>query len=449
VTNVLILMSDEHNFRVSSVYAHTMVDTPNMDRLAAEGVVYDAAYCPSPLCAPSRSSLMSGLPVHQNQVYNNCSVMQFEHPSYGSELDRQGIYSAYIGKTDVYRSGVELGFTEMISPGDRKPPGDINFSRQPLSVRDDGAARADGYGVKDDAFARDTRNVDQAVAWLSDTAPRLDLPWTLTVNINAPHFPHFVTADLWEKYRDSADLPSHGADAESANHPYALDLRKHFQTDAISADQARGLRRGYLGGVDFVDAQLGRLLDVLEATGQRDGTVVAYASDHGEMLGKFGMWWKCSMYEDSVRVPLIMSGPDFARGTRIGTPVSLLDLQSSMFRATGAERPNHWWGTPLQDVTGDDPDRIAFAEYHGHGTRSGSFMIRKGDWKLLYHAAAPHQLFDLSIDPEELENRYETEPETASDLEAELRQLCSPELENRRAHDFEHAQMASLNRTSA
>lgn len=449
MTNVLILMSDEHNVNVSSVYGHAGVDTPNMDRLAAEGVVYDAAYCPSPLCAPSRSSIMSGLPVHQTRVYNNCCVIRFDYPSYGSVLAEQGVHSAYIGKTDVYSAATRLGFTEMIDPGERKHPGDTNFSRQPLSIREDGVARADGYGVRDNVFAKDTHLVDRAVEWLSTTAPQVEAPWTLTVNTGAPHFPHFVTPELWDKYTDAADLPAIGSDADPANHPYAQDLRKHFQTDRISETQIRGLRRAYLGCVEFVDSQLGRLLDTLEKTSQREDTLVVYTSDHGEMLGKFGMWWKCSMYEDSIRVPLIVSGFGFAQGMRIGTPVSLLDMQASMFRATGAARPESWWGSPLQDVSANDNDRVVFAEYHGHGARSGSFMVRKSVWKLLYHAAAPHQLFNVIDDPDELDNRYEVEPGIAADLERELRRLCSPERENQRAHDFERLQRAKLNEMPA
>lgn len=152
------------------------------------------------------------------------------------------------------------------------------------------------------------------------------------------------------------------------------------------------------------------------------------------------------MYEDSVRVPLIVSGPGFRSGTRTDTPVSLFDLQATIFRATGADRPKDWWGDPLQDVTAHDQHRVVFAEYHGHGTRSGTFMIRKGAWKLLYHGAAPHQLFNLIDDPEELHNQYEHESDIASDLESELRRLCSPELEIQRAHDFERRQLEDLSR---
>lgn len=444
MTNVLMLMSDEHNFRLSTPYGHQRVQTPNMDRLAERGVVFDAAYCNSPLCAPSRSSLMSGLLPHQTRIYNNCCVFRHSYPSYGSVLNDQGIHTVYIGKTDAYDTAERLGFSEMLLPGDRQPPGDTNFGRDPLAIRTDGASRADGYGVREDAFENDARAIDAAVDWLESHAPSRAGAWTLTVNITAPHFPHFVSSDLWEKYSDGGDLPTFGVDEFSGQHPYARDLRTHFQTEAFSEDQIRGLRRGYLGCVDFVDTQLGRLLNALDASGQLDDTIIIYTSDHGEMLGKFGMWWKCSMYEDSVRVPLIIAGPGFERGARTSTPVSLLDVQASFFHATGANRPDHWWGSPLQDIRANDEHRIAYSEYHGHGTRSGTFMVRKGDWKLLFNMESPHQLFDVRSDPNELDNRYDVEPVVVDDLEAELRRLCSPNQENQRAFETEHDQQLCL-----
>ncbi len=445
MTNVLILMSDEHNYRVSSIYGHPRVDTPNLERLAREGVVYDAAYCPSPLCAPARGSFLSGLPVHQTQVYNNCRLEDIELPSYGGVLREQGVYTMHIGKTDAYTAAGKLGFSEIRLPGDRHPPGDTNFCRSPLSIRADGPSRADGFGPKDNAFANDVRVMDEAIDWLEASAALLEPAWTLTVNIVAPHFPHYATPDLWHKYDGAGDLPGYGSEVASAGHPYAEDLRRHFQTDTFTGAQVAGLRQGYLAGVDFVDQQLGRLLDALEVSGQREDTVVVYTSDHGEMLGKFGMWWKCSMYEDSVRVPLIVSGSGFPSGERSVAPVSLLDVQASLFHATGAGRPAHWWGTPLQDIGIDHHDRVAFAEYHGHGTRAGSFMIRKGSWKYLRHADAPDQLFDLPADPEELVNLHgDLRPEVAAELEHELQARCAPDLEFARAAAHERDLLARV-----
>jgi len=451
MSNVVILISDEHNPRYAAPYGHPYVITPNMEKLAERGTVYENAYCTSPLCMPSRSSFMAGLYVHETQTYSNCNMAMddFRYPTYGAVMAEQGIHTVHIGKTDVYRPGKELGFSEMILPGDRALPGDTNHGRTPMRVRRGAAARANrfGPGVREQPFSRDPMLVDAAVAWLTEQATNIEKPWMLAVNIVKPHFPHYVTQELWDMYPQGADLPKYGPNCASANHPYARDLRTHFEADLFGEEDICGLRRGYLGCVTFVDRQLGRIMTALENIGQLEETNVIYTSDHGEMLGKFGMWWKCSLYEDSARVPLIASGPDFSSQTRVATPVNLLDLQAALFCCVGVERPEAWHGTPLQEIAIDDPEHVTFSEYHGHGTRSGAFMVRKGDWKLIYYMQAPHQLFDLASDPEELDDLAEVRPEVVAELVTELRKICDPERENRRAHTFEQEQIEAIKAT--
>jgi len=437
-------MSDEHNPRYSSVCGHPVIRTPNMARLADSGVVFENAYCSSPLCMPSRSAFMAGRPVHELQTYSNCNLdLDRTHRSYGAVLAEQGIHTAYIGKTDVYERGDRLGFSEMMLPGDRELPGDTNHRRDPLAIRDGSASRADGFGPREDAGAGDRRCVDAAVEWLEARALSPPFPWVLTVNLTSPHFPHYTTPELWELAARGADLPEHGPECASANHPYARDLRDHFETDQFAQEQIRGLRRGYLGCIMFVDRQLGRLTRALEETGQLHSTNVVYASDHGEMLGKFGMWWKCSLYEDSVRVPCIAAGPDFPSDERIRTPVDLHDVRATVFGALGVEQPEGWLGAPLQEAGALDHDRVVFSEYHGHGTRASSYMIRQGQWKYLHYVAGPHQLFDLEADPDELRDLSVVRPDVARRLEEELRRICSPEDEHRRAAELIERQLAA------
>ncbi|MFO7956669.1 MAG: sulfatase-like hydrolase/transferase, partial [Candidatus Brocadiia bacterium] len=222
MSNVVLFMSDEHNPRYSSPYGHDFVETPSMQRLADEGTLYRNAYCQSPLCLPSRSSFMSGRYVHEIQTYSNCTVnLDPNPPTYGAVLAEQGVHTAYVGKVDVYAKGEELGFTEMILPGDRGRPGDTNHGRRPLTIRRGSAERADGYGPRDDPFRGDLRRVDAAVDWLTNTAPGIGRPWLLVVNTGKPHFAHYVTQELWDLYPQGADLPRHGPECASANHPYA------------------------------------------------------------------------------------------------------------------------------------------------------------------------------------------------------------------------------------
>jgi choline-sulfatase len=444
-SNVLLLVSDEHNPLYSSPYGHPSVQTPHMQRLADTGTLFWNAYCPSPLCLPSRAAFMAGRRVHELQTYSNCNLKLDPTPrSFGAELAQQGVYSTYIGKVHVYARGNQLGFSEMILPGDSPPPGDTNHRRNPMTVRDGASQRADGYGPQEDAFQTDLTYIDAALGWIRNRSTGIDQPWVLAVNLHKPHFPHFTTRELWDLYPTGGDLPTYGADCASAQHPYAHALREHFETDWFSDDQIRGLRRGYLGCVTFVDRQLGRLLAALEETGQLETTDVIYTSDHGEMLGKFGMWWKCSLYEDSVRVPCIASGPSFRQGATVDTPVDLHDLQASLFRSAGADRPSDWVGKPLQDIPGNHPDRVIFSEYHGHGARGSSYMVRQGRWKFIYYVDAPDQLFDLEADPDELRNLIDKAPQVARKLESELRRVCDPELENRRAEAFIEEQLLAV-----
>ncbi len=442
MSNLVIFMSDEHNPFYSSVYGHPFIRTPALERLARDGTVFRNAYCPSPLCLPSRSAFMAGRPVHEVQAYSNCNVrLRSDLPSYGRLLGQAGTHTVYVGKTDVYAPSGRLGFSEMLLPGDRRWPGDVNHGRTPLAIRHGAAKRADGFGPRPNACGGDARRIDTALEWLRADSAKCGRPWLLVINTDAPHFPHFAPPEFWDMYPGGGDLPEHGAESASARHPYARDLRDHFEADLFTAAQVRGLRRGYLACVSWVDRQLGRLLDTLEELGLRECTNVVYTADHGEMLGKFGMWWKCSLYEDSVRVPLVVSGPDFSSAAHVHTPVSLLDLHAGMFRVFGLEPPSTAAGTPLQDVPDAAPERVVLAEYHGHGVRSGAFMVRKGDWKLLFNTAAPHQLFNLKRDPDELDDCFSREPEKAAELEAALREICNPEREDRRAHEFEALQL--------
>ena len=192
----------------------------------------------------------------------------------------------------------------------------------------------------------------------------------------------------------------------------------------------------------FIDQQLGRLQSVLETSGLAETTNLIYTSDHGEMLGKFGLWWKCNLLEDAARIPCIAAGPDFPTGKRIATPVDLHDVQASVFSITGADRPADWHGAPLASIATDDAERVVFSEYHGHGTRAGSFMVRRGPWKLIHNVAAPDQLFDLDADPEELESRLPANPQVAAELSDVLRAICDPVTVQQQAEEFWQMQVA-------
>lgn len=426
MTNVVLLVSDEHNPRYSSTYGHEVVRTPHLDRLGEQGAVYESAYCPSPLCVPSRTAFMAGRYTHEIQAYNNSKVIERRHPSYGGVLADQGVHTLYVGGgSNLHRDPFALGFSELLA---------VERTGRTLGTHSIAAERpsskpikkTEAHGPVEGLYAPDGATIDAAIDWIRSSAPAVGRPWTMTICINPPHPPYTTEPAYWEMYRDRGGLPDHGHEQESAQHPRARDLWDNARWD-YPDDLVRELRAGYYGAVTWVDDQLGRLLDALEAGGLTEDTVVGYTSDHGEMLGKFGLWGKCSLYEDSVRVPLVVAGPGFTPGTRVTTPVSLLDLQATLFHAVGARRPEAWRGRPLQTIPNDDPQRPLLASYHGHNASAGAFMLRRGEWKLIHHSAGPHQLFNLDEDPEELVNLWPERPDVAEALETELRAICDPD----------------------
>ena len=189
---------------------------------------------------------------------------------------------------------------------------------------------------------------------------------------------------------------------------------------------------------------IGRILQTLRDRGLYENTLIVFTSDHGEMLGKFGMWWKCSLYEDAARIPCIAAGPDYSSGVRIKTPVDLHDVQASLFESAQRDRPADWIGMPLQKTPINDQESVTFSEYHGHGIRASAFMVRKGVWKYIHHIEAPHQLFNIEDDPDELHNLYTLHPDKSVEMKGELRRICDPELENERAADFIQNQIEAI-----
>ena len=450
MSNVIVFMSDEHNPRYSSPYGHDFVQTPNMQRLADSGTLFSDAYCPSPLCVPSRSAFLTGKRVHAVQAYGNTrNYIPEETNGLGAVLGGQGVHTAFVGKVHAYRPVSELGFSETPLASDGPFFFDRDQQRQPLAVRQGASTRFDKYGPHESPWGNDVNYMDAAVNWLCTRASRIDRPWVLFVNLVKPHFPHYCNQRLWDMYKEHGDLPEHGVEAATAQHPYAVDLRTHFELADIPEEHVRGLRRGYYACVSFIDEQLGRLQSALDTSHLAENTNLIYTSDHGEMLGKFGMWWKCNLLEDAARIPCIAAGPDFSAGKRVTTPVDLHDVQASLFSLTGATRPDDWIGASLPSLPVSDPERVVFSEYHGHGARAGSFMVRRGNWKLIHNVEAPNQLFDLNADPEELNNQFESNQSKAKELSVALADICNPESEHQRAEAFWQMQVSRHQEESA
>ncbi|HEX6121159.1 MAG TPA: choline-sulfatase, partial [Dongiaceae bacterium] len=251
----------------------------------------------------------------------------------------------------------------------------------------------------------------QAVDWLHDAADRPDgRPFMLTLSIMHPHDPYQAPRRSWDLYDGvDIDMPTQARRAARARNPIERRMHALYDRDEIpvSARQIRRARRAYYAMISYCDDVLGRLLDALRVSGIADDTIVIVTSDHGDMLGECGLWYKMVFYERAMRVPLIFAGPGITPRRRVREAVSHLDLLPTLARLCRAP-------VKAADLDGNDlrpagkrdapPTREVIGEYMGEGYDAPVVMIRRGNRKFIYSPVEGPELYDLSRDPSETRN---------------------------------------------
>jgi len=439
-TNMLVIMSDEHNPRVLGCHGHPMIRTPHMDALAARGTRFSDAACNSPICVPSRASFATGRYVHQIRFWDNAMPYDGSVPSWGHRLRQAGHAVTSIGKLHFRSTNDDNGFDEEILPmhvigGVGMLPHllrkEARPARQALKLAAEAGPGQSTYQDYDEAIT------DAAVAWIKARADqRGGKPWTLFVSLVCPHFPLISRPEWYNLYpEDQVPLPLLYGANERPNHPF-LDAMRIVQCYDEGFDSETKLRRAiaaYFGMVSFLDHNIGRLTRALEEAGLMESTRVLYTSDHGDNLGCRGLWGKSNMYQDSVAVPLIMAGPDIPAGNVCHEPVTLVDAFPTILAGVGAaphvddaDLP----GNSLFDVVnGLTHPRDVLSEYHAVGSITGAFMLRRGSLKYIHYSGMAPQFFDLRTDPWETRNLAD-DPDWAGprqECEASLRAICDPD----------------------
>ncbi len=420
----LILMADQLAAAWLPAYGHPLVQTPHLDALARGATVFDAAYCPYPLCAPSRAAILTGRYASRLGVFDNAAELPAATPTVVHALRAAGFETAVAGKMHFIGPdqlhGFEQRLTTDIYPADLgwTPDWDRPLD-QPLpwyhtmeSVLHPGVCAASMQTDYDEEVSF------HAVRKLHELGRRRDGgPFLLFVSFSSPHDPWEIPARFWERYRrEEIDDPAVPAIALQEADPHSRRLRAMSGVDraALTGDQIRHARHGYYAAISYLDERVGEVLGALRESGLEERTTVVFTADHGEQLGERGLWYKMSFFEPSVRVPLIVRVPGQSAGRRVAEPVSLLDLAPTILQLAGLPALEGDGVSLAAAVNGSGPvpAEPVVAEYHAEGVQAPAAMIRAGRHKLIVSGEDPDLLYDLHDDPLELHN-LASDPEYA------------------------------------
>ncbi|MEZ5862751.1 MAG: sulfatase-like hydrolase/transferase [Geminicoccaceae bacterium] len=314
--NLLFLFSDQHAAKVAGCYGDPLVQTPNLDRLAARGVTFDNAYCPAPICVPSRMALHTGRWPKNQHVWINSDMLPSDLPTMAHSLAISGRRPTLVGRMHSLGPDQLRGYSERLV-GDHSSnwPGiGSNHDMGPLGhahlPNRDSLSNA-GCG-QSSYEAHDVDVVEAACAHLDALGERRRsgdaTPFAATVGFMLPHNPYVARPEDYRLYEGRVGLPGIPAAPAGEEHPYIAAWRDHSGCRDVDEASILRARTAYYGLVTRLDTMIGQVLDALERNGLAEDTLIVYASDHGDLIGEHGLWWKMSFYEDSVRVPVILSG---------------------------------------------------------------------------------------------------------------------------------------------
>ncbi|MFH1569989.1 MAG: sulfatase-like hydrolase/transferase [Gemmatimonadota bacterium] len=411
--NLLFILSDQHNPHVMGCAGDPVVQTPHLDRLAAEGVQCTGCYTPAPLSAPARLALLAGQYPSALDAWSNAAILPSHVPTFAHALGAGGYAAVLCGRMHLNGPDAFHGF-------ERRLCGDV-AGYLSMEIRGDGHYTTTGqtaYAVQVAGWGRtgygafDGQVTERACQFLRQRRSRR--PFCLVVGYVLPHSPLICQRRWFDHYRERLPVPEPvPADYLTRLHPALRAWRQRRSVEQITPQQHHRARSAYYGLVSELDENLGRLLAALEESGRTEDTLVVYSADHGDMAGEQrGMWWKSCHFEGAARVPLLGRLPGrFPAGRQVGAVLSLVDLGPTLLEL--AHCPS------LPDVDGrsfaallagggvpaDWPNEV-FCEDGGDCGDLPSCMARSGRWKLTYyHEFDSCLLYDLEADPGESHDR--------------------------------------------
>ncbi|MAM62692.1 choline-sulfatase [Maritimibacter sp. UBA3975] len=413
--NILILMVDQLNGTLFPDGPADWLHAPNLKRLAAKSVRFQNAYTGSPLCAPGRAAFMSGQLPSRNGVYDNAAEFRSDIPTYAHHLRRAGYYTALSGKMHFVGPDQLHGFEERLTtdiypadfgwtPDYRKPGERIDWWYHNMgSVTGSGVAEISNQMEYDDEVAHFAKMKVYDLARGKD-----ERPWCLTASFTHPHDPYVARKKYWDLYEDCEHLlPEVPALDYSDHDPHSQRIfdANDWRNYDISNEDIRRSRRAYFANISYLDDKIGEILEALETT--RQEAIILFVSDHGDMLGERGLWFKMSFYEGSARVPLMISAPGLEPRLET-TPVSTLDVTPTLgdlAQVPMADIAPWTDGESLVPLCDGIPrETPVLAEYAAEASYAPLVCLRSGPYKYVHCELDPPQLFDLASDPHERVN---------------------------------------------
>lgn len=421
--NIVLIMCDQMSASAVGSYGAMPALTPNIDRLAREGVRFSNFYCNSPICCASRASMFSGMYVSDVGVYDNGAEFPAATPTLLHGLKSAG-YSTYLsGKAHFVGPDQLHGFDERLTP-EIYPP---TFAWTPNWKERVGLNEGSNVQqLKDAGRCLWSLQLDYDVNVLHRGLERLreearlqesqsdPAPFFLNISLTHPHDPFFIHEEYLSRLtEESAGLPRENW-GEAAHHPYNTWINRHHGLDQfeIAEEQVRRARHAYFAMCSFVDDCVGSVVNEIERLGLTENTMVIFASDHGEMMGEHGMWFKRTFYDEAVRVPFIVKWPNNARtGSVVDSIHSLVDLFPTLCEA--GKVSDSFLGncqlrgrSLLKTLVSAEEGRAnrAVIEYLGEGTTEPLRVVVEDRLKLVSIRGMQPLLFDMQSDPFETVN---------------------------------------------
>ncbi|MBV7409098.1 choline-sulfatase [Maritimibacter sp. DP1N21-5] len=420
--NILIFMVDQLNGTLFPDGPADWLHAPNLKALAARSVRFRNAYTGSPLCAPGRASFMSGQLPSRTGVYDNAAEFRSDIPTYAHHLRRAGYYTALSGKMHFVGPDQLHGFEERLTtdiypadfgwtPDYRKPGERIDWWYHNMaSVTGAGVAEITNQMEYDDEVAHFAKMKVYDLARGKD-----DRPWCLTVSFTHPHDPYVARKKYWDLYEDCEHLlPEVPAMPYEDHDPHAQRIfdANDWRSYDITEDHIRRARRAYFANISYLDDKIGEVMEALTTT--RQNAVILFLSDHGDMLGERGLWYKMNFFEGSARVPLMIAAPGLEPRLET-TPVSTMDVNPTLGDLAGIDLSEIAPWTDGQSLVslaqGTPRAEPVLMEYAAEASNAPLVAVVEDGWKYTRCDLDPEQLFDLTTDPNELVNLAQTAPD--------------------------------------